>query len=152
MILPGLPPNLFSPASSALRVLRPAGLTGRLARLFDPVIVLDPAVVPRAGVSLAWLFRFFVHHDSRLFRPLDRLSNVFGYGCLWNSSLRSSSLGSGAPSYRGLRTRRFRLISVLRAGHERVFRGGGDARYRKQDTGEGCEYDAATRSRYRFVP
>src|SRR5919107_1949488 len=121
----------FAVFLAAVRVLR---LTGRLARLFDAVSVLDPAVGPRAGVFLARLLQFFVHHDSRLFRPLDQLFNVFGYGCL-----RNSSLDSGAPSYS-----EHRLVSVLRAGRECVLPGDGDARDREQDTGEGCEYDSAT--------
>jgi hypothetical protein len=82
----------FAVFLAALRGLRLAGLTGRLARLFDPVIDLDPAVIPRAGISLAGLLRFFGHHDGRLYRPLVRLSNVFRYG-----RLGSGSLGSGAP-------------------------------------------------------
>ena len=88
----------FAVFLAALRGLRLAGLTGRLARLFDPVIVLDPAVIPRAGISLAWLLRFFAHHDGRLYRPFVRLFNVFGYGRLGNGSLGSGArgpLGSG---------------------------------------------------------
>jgi hypothetical protein len=110
----------------ALRVLRLAGLTGRLARIFDPVIVLDPAVVPRAGLSLAGLLLLFVYSDSRLNRPLDRLFNVFGYGRLGNGSLESGGLGDGAPGSRG-----FRLVFVWRAGRERVLPGDGDARDRE---------------------
>jgi hypothetical protein len=45
----------FAVFLAALRVLRLIRLTGRLARIFDPFIVLDPAVVPRAGLSLAGL-------------------------------------------------------------------------------------------------
>jgi hypothetical protein len=45
----------FAVFLAALRVLRLIRLTGRLARIFDPFIVLDPAVVPRAGLSLARL-------------------------------------------------------------------------------------------------
>lgn len=82
----------FAVFLAALRGLRLAGLTGRLACPFDPVIDLDPAVIPRAGISLAGLLRFFGHHDGRLYRPLVRLSNVFRYG-----RLGSGSLGSGAP-------------------------------------------------------
>ena len=105
----------FAVFLTALRVLRLVRLTGRLARIFDPVIVLDPAVVPRAGLSLAGLLLLFVHSDSRLYRPLDRLFNVVGYGRLGNGSLESSGLGDGAPESRG-----FRLFSVWRAGRERV--------------------------------
>ena len=82
----------FAVFLAALRGLRLAGFTGRLARLFDPVIDLDPALIPRAGISLAELLRFFGHHDGRLYRPLVRLSNVVRYG-----RLGSGSLGSGAP-------------------------------------------------------
>jgi hypothetical protein len=106
---------------TALRVLRLVRLTGRLARIFDPVFVLDPAVVPRAGLLL-----LFVHSDSRLYRPLDRLFNVVGYGRLGNGCLESSGLGDGAPESRG-----FRLFSVWRAGRERVLPGDGDARDRE---------------------
>jgi hypothetical protein len=84
----------FAVFLAALRGLRLAGLTGRLARLFDPVIDLDPAVIPRAGISLAGLLRFFGHHDGRLYRPLVRLSNVFRYGRLGSGSLGSSAPGS----------------------------------------------------------
>jgi hypothetical protein len=77
--------SLFAILLAALRVLR---LAGRLARLFDPVIVLDPTVIPRAGISLSNLLLFLLHYDSRLFGPLDRLFDAFGYGCLRNSSLR----------------------------------------------------------------
>jgi hypothetical protein len=55
-------------------------------------------VIPRAGISLAWLLRFFAHHDGRLYRPFVRLFNVFGYGRLGNGSLGSGArgpLGSG---------------------------------------------------------
>jgi hypothetical protein len=116
----------FAVFLAALRVLRLVRLTGRLARIFDPVIVLDPAVVPRAGLSLAWLHLLFVHSDSRLYRPLDRLFNVVGYGRLGNGSLESSGLGDGTPESRG-----FRLFSVWRAGRERVLPGDGDARDRE---------------------
>src|SRR5829696_4132004 len=137
---------------AATRVLRLAGRTSsRLAHLLDPVIVLDPIVIPRAGISIARLLRLFGHHDSRLYRPLVRLFNVFGNG----------GLGNGALAPPGLGNRRFRLVLVLRAGRERDLSGGGDARNRKQNTGEGCEYDGAAhagsclrvtaRRRYRFV-
>jgi hypothetical protein len=89
----------FAVFLTALRVLRLVRLTGRLARIFDPVIVLDPAVVPRAGLSLAGLLLPFVHSDSRL----DRLFNVVGYGRLGYGSLESSGLGDGAPEFRGFR-------------------------------------------------
>ena len=88
----------FAVFLAALRMLRLVRLTGRLARIFDPVIVLAPAVVPRAGLSLAGLLLLLVHSDSRLYRPLDRLFNHFGYGRLGKGSLESGGFGPVRPS------------------------------------------------------
>jgi hypothetical protein len=65
----------FAVFLAALRGLRLAGLTGRLARLFDLGIVLDPAVIPRAGISLPCLAPSVLRAPRR--SPLPSLRPAF---------------------------------------------------------------------------
>ena len=107
----------FAVFLAALRGLRLAGLTGRLARLFDPVIDLDPAVIPAPESPLPGSFGSSDTTTVASTVPSSGFPTSSG-------TVVSGAVRPGPP---GLRNRGFRLVSVLRAGRERVFPGGGDA-------------------------